>query len=617
MDQIVRDGKPTAGSNIEIVELHNEPKHNSTSTQNAAEDWQPGFWRQFPWLGLGCLVSVLVLTTAAILVLIFSDGKATSQWNKNVAPNIILSILNSTASICITIAVAQGIAISWWRKAMRGASITDLHNTWSFGASFTSIFLNLKYFNLTALAALVTKLTIIDAVLFQRAASTYVALGPSHPHDITTFPTFSLPVTGQLNAYGNDTDIMLYAFSVDMVGFLDSAEGLIYSTNGYNDCDGICALNVSAPGYIANCTRTELTVDITADADARAARNNTLLSYTTDVFSVNFNLNFATPEKNYSWIGLNTTYYQGLDQDPANATSRCPATLYQTQCELRQALINYPVYLQNTTVSTKDAHNTESTVQVYLGTFDEENATYLGVPDFDSDIGQLSAFDFKNWIPSSEASGPLNETYDGGIYLTLQNQYKSRASITAQDSSSWYLSTEAQFANVLSNDALGSSNYSCPFSFDDPMWRIMLGLNTLTFITSDDVYNRPEYLNSNMSDTEVDAYKNRSIVYVPAIQFNTEVHYRTKFGWMFGALSSTLLCVALVLPVYWEFWKLGRKVSFNPVEIANAFQSPILGNLPSTSGHADDLVKVAGGQRVTYYADEALDAGRRYRIVPK
>lgn len=128
------------------------------STANA-EKWQPGFWKQFPWLGAGALLLVILISLTSALVLVFSNNRAQSQWDKRIAPNVILSVLNSVASVCLAVAVAQGVTISWWRKAMRGATIHELHNTWSFGTSLTHLIQNLRYFNFAALAALVTKVS--------------------------------------------------------------------------------------------------------------------------------------------------------------------------------------------------------------------------------------------------------------------------------------------------------------------------------------------------------------------------------------------------------------------------------------------------------------------------
>lgn len=205
--------KPEASVQYSVTEQELSMSQPGTSATEL-EKWQPGFWKRFPWLGAGAILSVLLITTTQIIILIASNGKAASQWTRPVipngyakwpAPNVILAILNSLASISFTVAVGQGIAIAWWRKALKGTSIRELHNTWSFGGSISAVLLNLKCFNLVALAAVVMKLTIIDGVLFQRATSTYTALGPEREHKVTTYPITRLPQTAYLNEGLNGT----------------------------------------------------------------------------------------------------------------------------------------------------------------------------------------------------------------------------------------------------------------------------------------------------------------------------------------------------------------------------------------------------------------------------
>ena len=105
---------------------------------------------------------------------------------------MVLSILNSAASICFALAVGQGIAIAWWRRALRGASIGDLHSTWSFGDSSLSLIKYIKNFNLAAVAAMAAKLAVVDGILFQRSTGTYVAIGPAYTI-ITVTPAFVSP----------------------------------------------------------------------------------------------------------------------------------------------------------------------------------------------------------------------------------------------------------------------------------------------------------------------------------------------------------------------------------------------------------------------------------------
>ncbi|EXJ75040.1 uncharacterized protein A1O5_01736 [Cladophialophora psammophila CBS 110553] len=121
------------------------------------------------------------------MISVASNETPASSWSKQIAPNIILPTCNSGASVCIAIEVAQGIAVSWWRRAMKrcddGRGICTTPG-WAFGSSIASVLLNVKYFNIAALAAIVKKGTIIDGILFQRSTSTYIQLGPSHEVNI-------------------------------------------------------------------------------------------------------------------------------------------------------------------------------------------------------------------------------------------------------------------------------------------------------------------------------------------------------------------------------------------------------------------------------------------------
>lgn len=81
-------------------------------------------------------------------------------------------------------------------------------------------------------------------------------------------------------------------------------------------------------------------------------------------------------------------------------------------------------------------------------------------------------------------------------------------------------------------------------------------------------------------------------------RFPYTVHYRSNFNFMWGAVAATVCCVLLVLPVYWGFWELGRKVSLNPFEIAHAFRSPVVGQ--ASTAVTEDLMKEVGHNTIRY-----------------
>lgn len=58
----------------------------------------------------------------------------------------------------------------------------------------------------------------------------------------------------------------------------------------------------------------------------------------------------------------------------------------------------------------------------------------------------------------------------------------------------------------------------------------------------------------------------------------------TKIAYLIsaGAALIQLLCIIFILPTYWGWWHFGRKISFSPLEMAKAFDSPLLVRQPKT-----------------------------------
>ncbi|KAK5174964.1 uncharacterized protein LTR77_000100 [Saxophila tyrrhenica] len=75
--------------------------------------------------------------------------------------------------------------------------------------------------------------------------------------------------------------------------------------------------------------------------------------------------------------------------------------------------------------------------------------------------------------------------------------------------------------------------------------------------------------------------------------------FQTDYLYFLAAALVEIVCIAFVAPTYWGWWRIGRPVSFSPLEMAKAFESPMLANCNSnTTGR--DLAKAVGGHRVRY-----------------
>lgn len=60
------------------------------------------------------------------------------------------------------------------------------------------------------------------------------------------------------------------------------------------------------------------------------------------------------------------------------------------------------------------------------------------------------------------------------------------------------------------------------------------------------------------------------------VQYGHETVYVTSYWWFGAGALADLLCILCILPTYWGWWRLGRSVSFSPLEMANAFEAPLL-----------------------------------------
>jgi hypothetical protein len=90
--------------------------------------------------------------------------------------------------------------------------------------------------------------------------------------------------------------------------------------------------------------------------------------------------------------------------------------------------------------------------------------------------------------------------------------------------------------------------------------------------------------------------------------------YNSHYAFLGLALLFTLLSTLSVVPVFFGWWRLGRKVSLSPVEIAKAFDAqPLMGADPNAS--ARGLLKEVGKRQIKYGACNTADGANRMKLV--
>ena len=119
------------GNITQGLDRSTEALHRNYSTTTDREAWRPGLFRRIPWLGLISLVIPVICMAVSIGVLTKSNGQLVTTWR--VQPTVILAIASAAANIALSLALAQGVTVSWWYKALRGGTVADLHRYWNFG----------------------------------------------------------------------------------------------------------------------------------------------------------------------------------------------------------------------------------------------------------------------------------------------------------------------------------------------------------------------------------------------------------------------------------------------------------------------------------------------------
>ncbi|KAL6704625.1 hypothetical protein ACN47E_008022 [Coniothyrium glycines] len=563
----------------------------------AGIDWKPGFINQFPWIGFAGLITLIVSTAAAVAILALSDKRRVEDWpfrKLPIQPNVLLNIANQVQNLGLLTMIGQGLAIAWWRKAMDGASLRTLHMDHAYSTSVYSILTSGKRFNFIALAALMTKFAVIDSTLFQKATRTHITQQKAYmntsvtgwvetnwvahsggiPGDEGNIKTIDAPWADVLEAYnGKIANGKMHDSLAGNASFFDCPYR--------QECSGF----IKGLGFGFNCSTTVEDVDY--GAQQQTARGGVQSSY--PLWDVSFNTSFSSATKSYASVTMSMVY---VDTHAGDSKDSCPGTRTTRTCDIRPALVEYPV-----TIMTPSKEELEGKNIVVHVKFFEDNAIWPLSASLDN-VEQIDQLKLMNYVDLDEH---YNETSTiGALTYVLNNLYRSSANLTY--TSDWDVQARGSLAqSTYYAESSKDSASRCWYDIDrtgkdDPAVEMLRRINTLSFVAG-------LYLNQAPS---IDV-KDRPARGLPSQTIQTSVtgiveEYITQFAYVGGALGATFLTLLLVLPVYWGFWQLGRKVTLGPLEISNAFGAPIIApdRTKAYHGDFDQVLEDVGKRRVKY-----------------
>jgi hypothetical protein len=521
------------------------------------------------------------------------------KWTKRaqITPSVALALVNTISNVCLAVAIGQGVAIAWWRKALQGSTVKDLHKTWGFSSSILELLTAGRSFNLVALAALTAKLALVDNLLLQRAAG-------SGPGVFTRYNVpLSLPLVSELAAgYAGEfaadgtTGALSDEFSSDLYHFATVGEIVLfndtwaYSWNNKTGtsqssfatgCEGTCQAVIPGFGFSVECADPYVSPSFSITPSlvfaSTLARESNLTTFNATLLDPNFSRtildinattllqgeefidsNNETHSFSYTASILNITYARNIpssgDLTDLSATSCNGHTVWRT-CVLRPAIVNYPVSVTNITGS-----NAQNGIRISSDV--TRNLTFLDRTSTSTHLenGQIPGISI-----ARNAYDPYNSTYNTNIQavtVMINNLFSASVSLDyLNGTNGGYVPTASSNAQLSSwwegAFAIRSSRKSCMINVVDPLPWLVSQVNSVMLRASiaagvDQDVNSPTWLQAKDESVQ------RNITSVESVD---TLIYESHYGYMFGALATMLFCICCVLPSYWGFWELGRKVT--------------------------------------------------------
>ncbi|KAH8811077.1 hypothetical protein F5884DRAFT_781116 [Xylogone sp. PMI_703] len=549
-----------------------------TASQTSAHgnQWSPGFIKHIPYRGILALFGCLAGIIASIAVIVASDGQPTSNWR--MSPPVYLAFFIAATNMLARFAFNEGAKIAWWYKAIRGGTVSDLHDHWTHADGFLPALLSGRKFNFVSLGSIAATVIAIDQPLMQRA-SNVIAIQKSYPIGITARIAPEIPwgFTSVQEGRGYEQQVMTQPMIMAFNDFNSQAP----MTSGISGCEDTCIGYVEAGGFSTECNTTSTPVHYMLGFNSPSV----------SPFSVNFSispqtgpdpLNPTVPSR----IIMNVAY-----TNSSNATD-CTGLRTEKTCYLTPATLRYSVNVTKNSLKLGDM-------------LDKGNVQAIqpapGISDT-IDIGTNGGI----WTV-------------GGLYLAAKFLFASNATYTNGGAIGEVMSLpdtlSNQFLDFPTNSlstAKNSRNLSypkpCSSNWTDPTSHILTSLNEMAFRLSLAAAEFP--------------YRNTSVPPAPQHltmqQTSTLNIFNSEYRFLFASTLLTLLLIGLIVPTFIGWWELGRNMTLNPIETAKAFDAPALQG-PGSNAPLEELVRIVGHREIRLGSVESYGPGasvnRRLKLV--
>lgn len=515
-------GPSSVQKDAATVELRELPRA-VTTVQDINNDQRAVDWLRasepkthYAWFGLGCLSLATISAIFIAVVLVTTDKKAEIVLSIK-SPNATISAINALSNLMLVLGIGQGLAILCTRWELR--SIRRQHGNYGLDGGLAPVWYH--YASPAAVASLVVKLLIVDAILLPKLSTTYQDQNPQTNIGLDVPQQNTWPITGVVSKPSQFLLGAADAFQQHVVSpWVQSAGEFPQLNQFFKGCDGVCESTFTGLGFIYDCdiNRTE------ANYEQHKTSAEAL-----PVFRTSFEMSNPSTTRAYYDVLFSGMYYQAQ-----SSSGSCAGQTVTYSCHIvpGQFEIDFTVYNDNSSSST---------------------GVVQGFPEQGDSYYQLAWNMYGNQTNGWRLNLPMDhissaaEAYSklGGIQLALQQYLGSNANITFDGQNGWILSQDGWLASEqLTSDAASvGSNFGpaspggCNYNYGDPTLDIVHRINDLALLLNAQA----------LANGDVDA----NSVQVASIQTTTGPHFSTNYAAMYGVVACMIVCVLMVLPTYY------------------------------------------------------------------
>ena len=435
-----------------------------------------------------------------------------------------------------------------------------------------------RHFNILALASISATFVAIDGPLLQRASSVDLRV-PNQPVPL------SVSLTPELPAYF--TGVVDYEFlpNIEIQDFQQRFLPIFYDWAGQKPmkdvitgCHATCTATVRGPALaVDHCISENHYRNYSYPISQKEAQlfeegcvkpSEDQLTFLQEFVA----LNGTTERLNY------TTMISGSD-----VAETCAGQVNTTSCFLVSAIAEYDVTI------------TEGVLTLDAAAYPKIVATANNTAITEDTIEQLGL---------SHGSGDKNyvkTTLSGIANAANLAFYQTEGLITFPDSNQLTLPGLAPapglyaYQHITNNDNMYGKGKDCAPAWKDPRQDVMASLNELMFRTG--VYTAKQYSEPDLTaliDDGLDVHYN--LTGRPTSQIEL---YHSNFAYFAGAAAVQLFTIVVALTTFHGWWRLGHSMSFSPLEIAMAFDAPLLHELGSNL-NGRQIARLQDSRRVQY-----------------